>query len=228
MQNSQFLAKRKQSLQLFNKMAKTEIKFDPETLSEHLAGGDLTNRGNVYMELGNFAQKSFFDSLDASQQQKYSGSIISGFTVLTRLIGIAPNSYIDYCSEREKTPSLDELSTSLKASQETPARLMSMPNNINRDVEYGLGLRSMSSIDYGSPFHFEETYRGPIFIPNDGYYSRIYHQALRENVPDTSLPTHWQRCPARRLVLKNIWPAMIDLASETPEVFAYDVGLMDN
>jgi hypothetical protein len=203
-----------------NRLAKGELNLSAARFSAEIGqeGGELTLE-ETYNWLGHFGLEALkAASNDAvSLTGRSEKAARSGLAVLARMLSLAPDAYTAYRQERGEPITVDAMGQALKNSAETPRRFMDVPNSVNKELEAAYNLRDYRS-GFGSDyFRFEDTHRGPLFVADDTHFAQNYLPA--ENVGTDSLPDYWQRCPAKRLVTERIWPAMIDLAVQTPEVF---------
>ncbi len=213
------LQDRRKVIRACNHAAKQDVSFDSKALSDQIEAGDDTQ--TRYQKLRDHARDMFLAG-EIGKTPHIEGSSRSGFDILTELLSIAPNEYLQYCEERHAVPYLKEINNALKRSQETPRRLMGMPSYTNSEAEAGFGLRTGFGPAQYTPLRFEPTGIGPLFIIDDDIFASYSKPRY-----DTGLPEYLQRCPAMRVVLERVWPAMVDLATDTPEIFAHDLDMLD-
>ncbi len=119
-------------------------------------------------------------------------------------------------------PSLEQLRATLKRSTKTVQRFQAIPD-YQQTVETELGLLEYDSGRFSLPgFRFEETGQGLSFAVDDERFSELTETLEYRD----ELPRHLQRCPAKK-VMERCWPAMVDLATDTPELFAHDLGVVE-
>ncbi len=181
-----------------------------------------TRKRLTYEKLGDFAKTELFRTRETELPYHVRNASELGFTVLARLLSLAPSAYKQYCRRQGIPRDLDHLGTALKDDTETLRKFMWLPIDSSRPAEYAFGLRHYRGGFRARRFGFEEGERGlPVLRANDRRFAK--HSAdpqYRDH-----LPTHWQRCLAARLVVETIWPGMVDLAAQAPEVFARDLGM---
>ncbi len=198
--------------------------FDAAVLSQRLRYVVDRGRNAVYQELGYFARRAFLEQFGPLPQH-VEGASYSGFDVPARLLALAPAAWLDYCMVTEEATDSDALGRSLKNSADTLARFLNLPNETNRAAELRFGLRKDDSV-VSELFHFETTWQDPLFIADDETYREF--RSHPHPIYNPERPRNQQVCPATKLVLRRIWPAMVDLAVATPQVFDYDLGMTDN
>jgi hypothetical protein len=154
------------------------------------------------------------------------GSARGGFRVISRLIEFAVDLYPEYADSQSLVPEPDGLRQILLHSDETPLRFGGMPNKTNQEVEDYFGLiRREAPPNLNELYRFEpNTARGTIFIADDDHFSRAY--SFGRGMDPLSAPD--TKCPMLELTKTIFWPGAVNLAADTPEVFAHSLGLDDN
>lgn len=215
---------KRQALIACNREAQVPLVLDPDVLSEKIKAEPSKNR---YRVLGAYAETVLLDR-HALSTDRIKGASEAGFDILTKLLAISPHAYARFCRQQARPLSRTELSESLHRSDETPGRIMDLPGLTANTVEVTLGLTyPIEDADQvaatGRYFRFEPAAEGPLFTFDENEFV----QASSNPRYHAGIPERWQRCLARRLVTEQIWPAMIDVATETPEIFARDLEMLD-
>jgi hypothetical protein len=207
------LPERRQDLISCNQLAKEDLAFDAQALSRHLREVK-PSLAKTYVELGSFCLESFTADL-GRDKKRLVGAGTSGFGTLSRFLAMAPALYRNYLEDTAGQADVEELRGSLKNSGETVKQFMELPYRANNDVEAEFALRTEEPTADPLFFEFQDTTEGLQLFADQKHFASY----TRDKQYTRNLPEHWQRCPARRLVMDQIWPAMVDLATDTPEVF---------
>ena len=156
------------------------------------------------------------------------GSARGGFRVMSRLIKFAAILYPGYVESEDITASTEDLRGILLQSVETPLRFADMSNKTNQEVEEYFGLtRSGTPSNLSELYNFEpNTSHGTLFIANDDHFDLAYSLGQRMD-PEPRLDSA-RKCPMTELTNTIFWPTAVNLAADTPEVFAHSLGLEDN
>jgi hypothetical protein len=228
---------RRQELIGCNHAAKFALSLESQDLSKRLEAvstrgysSDVNDPGVKYYEFSGFVRRG----LRVAYEHELGGHADSllrtaepGIKFISTLLSIVPGRYQEYCQALGSEPRLKgELNPALKRSDLTLRKFIDLPDTSSTRIEEWLGFRNGDSYNTrrAEDFRFEDHAGELFFVVDDETFTAKTAPLTYE----PELPEHWQRCPARRLILERIWPAMIDLATETPEFFARDLGLVDN
>jgi len=164
-----------------------------------------------------------FLAFSAQHDRLQSGGVRHGFNVIARLIRCAASLYPEYAEANDEPLETEALENILLNSMDTPVRFANMPNGMNRVVEAYFGLRTDTVPDGAAELYSFEpgTGRGTLFIANDEAFYRAVQEAELES-PMTAYTVN-DKCPMMHLVRTEIWPRMVTLAAETPELIARDL-----
>lgn len=204
-----------------SRAAEVGLVLEPGQLRRRIENSRRT-RQDTYWQLGRYA----FDVFNKQPRPVLSNRVeragLAGFDVAARLLSFAPDAYRDYCQQDGIAPSLGQIRDSLKRSGETPKQFQALPDP-GQTVEQAFGL-----LDYGSgfdspDFRFEETGEGLLYVADEDKFSKRAEKLEYSG----DLPKQWQGCLAIKLVGQQCWPAMVDLAVDTPEAFAHDLGMVE-
>lgn len=218
--------KRRADLLACNRRAKFPVVFDAHALSHRIAEETSVYQNHTkYQIFGFYALDTFVKNTDyasAPLTNNIESTAGSGFDDLARMLSFAPITYAAYCKRRDINPSLVELGDALQASSDTAAKFLTLPSATDARANAAFNLRNGRDRLRDTRFVFEETDDGPRYKPDPTIFATV--TANLDNDYDISAPRHWQRCPARRLVTERIWPAMVQLAIDTPELFPHDLA----
>lgn len=201
-------------------IAKAGFTFESSKLQQRIAQSGRT-RAEAYWHLGRYTFDALIQQHGAKFTDRMKESGVVGPDVSAKLLSLTPDTYREHCEEQGMAISLEQLRESLKRSMETPRRFQNIPDP-KQTVEKKFGLLDYDGRFKLPGFRFEETEEGLVFAVDDGLFTE-YASDLEY---DPELPPHWQKCPADTL-MERCWPAMVDLAADTPELFAHDLGLVN-
>jgi hypothetical protein len=166
-----------------------------------------------------------FLAYSAEHDRLQSGGVRHGFSIVARLIRCAANLYPEHAETSNEPAETRTLKEILLNSADTPARFANMPNGMNRVVEAYFGLRGdILPKDARELYKFEPTTeRGTLFITDDEAFYNAVRQAEVESPMTTC--TAGNKCPMMHVVREEIWPRMVTLAAEAPELITRDLQL---
>jgi hypothetical protein len=217
------LEARRDELRVCNRAAKLDFSLNPD-LFRAMGPGIPETRWARYQRVGHFAHMGMVFQNGDQLTDRVSDTAKSGFAVLARLLFFAPVAYRQYCAENDVAPSVDEIRASLKQSHDTPATFMNVPHATCGMAEEAFNLGARNEPYNESPhLRFEDSDEGLVFVADAEHFANNT-MIQYEN----GMPHYWQRCPAKRLAVERLWPAMIDLAADAPECFAYDLATADS
>jgi len=177
---------------------------------------------DTYDHLAGFCVQAFCNQYSPSQE----GSARGGFRVMSRLLKFAARLYPEHTETNDLELNVDGLRDILLESVETPLRFAAMSNRTSAEAEgyFGLTMPGIPS-NLADLYQFEpNTVRGTIFIADDEHF----YSAVTLGMDQDSSHGSSKRCPMMELTRKVFWPGIVNLAADTPEIFAHDLGVVDN
>ena len=213
---NQFLDRRRRELRLCTKLGKEAVAFDPEALDKRLRFSRIFT--DKYDTMGRYARQAFIKPLAYDDWRILASPSQGGFMALARILGTVPDSAEDY-TKTGSQPDSDNLRAALKDSTDTVGKLTQLPSRSNQEAEVGLGLAVPRNLRAANHFKFEDTELGLRFLLDED----IYKDRTTPLLGSGPLEVRRQRCPAHQLIINHIWPAMVDLAFDTPRLFPKDL-----
>ena len=180
---------------------------------------DRKYANDAYSHLAAFC----FLAYSAEHDHLQSGGVRHGFNIVARLIRCAASLYPEHAEASGESAETETLKEILLNSADTPVRFANMPNGMNRVVEAYFGLRKdVPPEDARELYKFEpNTEHGTLFITDDEAFYNATRQAEVES-PITAY-TAGNKCPMMHVVRNEVWPRMVTLAAESPELLAHDL-----
>ncbi len=175
---------------------------------------------NVYTSLSRFALHTLFSAAKHEDRELLDSPITRhGAAVAARLIRVSPNSYFDFCNSKKLNPQIINLKDILLRSEKTPLSFMDLPANVNAELEEAFGIKDDYSTHANERFRVAgDTEEEALLVHDEAKFQEVLAQApkRKENGEAFGL---LDRCPARTLLRKCIWPGLIGLAAAVPEAF---------
>ncbi len=219
---------RLEQIEFLNREAKRPLSLDVEEFTASLPRFRSIlpfRRRRIYRGLGRFVGARFTQQAERKLTPEELKANWVGTAVMARMLSYAPFTYLRYCQEADEGPELDRISEALKANEDLP-QLLSLPLRNVEALEENAALKSYMAGFKTITLGFAEQDDGSIAFSIDEELMKSYTgNPIYQYQPEHKLRPYLQRCPARRLVTERIWPAMVDLAVQTPEVFPRDLGL---
>jgi hypothetical protein len=208
------LQTKKTNLRTLNRAAKVDLSLDPEEVSQAIRQVDYHRRSSAYRKLASITRDAFAEATGLSRRPAWTSGAI-GFHTMSILLTHAPESYIDFCSEQDITPTCEQLGESLKRNDQTLVQLLSTPSYPRVHLE---GMAGVDTPFSGNKMKFLMRDDSLTYVPaSEAFEEYVSNPRVRDDVPE-----HWQKCPGRKLVLERAWPLMVDMAVIVPELFPYD------
>ena len=211
------VAERTADLAVLENMAQEPLDVHPDELSELLRAGEtIPGTVGVYRAFERYVIDKLYEQhgINEDQHERIFRIGRTGIQIGRRILASSIEDYAALHSPKSEVGDLEPLRGALHRSG-TLAKLLHLPNETANEAEAALGIFKDGSPLRTGKFEFVETSKGLVYRDIDGIVRDI---ATKPFYP-TNIPKNMQRCPGRKVVIQQIWPAMVDLAVDTPEVF---------
>jgi hypothetical protein len=218
--NNRSIEERAADRQASRELVRQPIDLFPHELSARLHGRSL-RRGGIYEVLGKYSFAALAEQYSINHQS--SGHVYGGLRIgvwkMARWLAAAPEAYNDFSLERGDLAATEGLRQDLKSkpSQQNILSFMRLTLESELDTQRGLGLDTLEPATRLRDFRFVETDGEIGYVVDPMRLSKLTTPMKFGRA--TELPEQQQQCPGQGLALGRIWPAMVDLATDTPEVF---------
>lgn len=194
-----------------------DVSFDTHSLSARLNETGHNRPGTVgtYREMGRFCIEEFYEQagIDDEVVPRIATVGKTGFNVLRRIIGSAPEDYVSYCESQGKPVDTEVLRSALKNSK-LPQKLAGLPLDTATLAETTLGIGNDTGPLRTGTLVFVEDGQGLSYQAMPGLLDEFLVNPFYPN----HMPQNLQKCPAKGMIITKIQTAMVDLAIDTPEV----------